>query len=241
MDRWQGKVAIVTGASSGIGEETCKQLVEKGMIVVGLARREDKLRELENQLKEKQGKFYYVKVDLCSEENILEAFAWVKKTLKSVDVLINNAGVLKLTDSLGKTNDWKLLFDTNVIGLNICCREAINIMKELKINGHVVNVNSITGHQIINNFPKIDIYGATKNTVTTLTEYLRILMSREKLPIRVTSVSPGLVLTDMAAQFDLKITNENSILKPIDIADAILYALSAPQRVNVCINCTLKM
>ncbi|KAF0733299.1 farnesol dehydrogenase-like isoform X3 [Aphis craccivora] len=142
MEKWNGKVAVVTGASSGIGEETCRQLVEKGMIVVGFARREDKLQVLEKDLKGKLGKFYYLKVDLCSEENILEAFDWVKKTLKSVDVLINNAGVWKYSDLLGNTNDWKQMFDTNVIGANICSREAIKIMEEIQIKeGHIININ----------------------------------------------------------------------------------------------------
>lgn len=231
MDKWNGKVAVVTGASSGIGEETCKQLVENGMIVVGFARREDKLQALENNLKGKKGTFYYVKVDLCSEENILEAFNWVKRTLKSVDVLVNNAGVWKATDLLGNTSDWKQMFDTNVIGLSICSREVIKIMEEIKIKeGHIININSISGHYQNPYMKDISVYSATKHCVTTISNYLKELMGMKNLPIRVTSISPGIVDTEMIEE--LKQLNIN-MLKSIDIAEVIIYALSAPQHVNI--------
>ncbi|XP_060868890.1 farnesol dehydrogenase-like [Metopolophium dirhodum] len=232
MEKWNGKVAVVTGASSGIGEETCRQLVEKGMIVVGFARREDKLQELEKDLKGKLGKFYYVKVDLCSEENIIEAFNWVKSTLKSVDVLVNNAGVLKQSDLLGNTNDWKQMFDTNVMGLNICSREAIKIMEETQIKaGHIININSVGGHYQFPFMKDIAVYTATKHTVTIITESLRELMGMKNLPVRVTSISPGGVETEMTLEFSK--LEGFKMLKSIDIAEAIMYALSAPQRVNV--------
>ncbi|XP_060841752.1 farnesol dehydrogenase-like [Rhopalosiphum padi] len=228
MDKWIGKVAVVTGVSSGIGEETCRQLVKHGMIVVGFARKEHRLQELKKELKDN---FYYVKVDLCSEKNILDAFQWVKVTLKSIDVLINNAGVLKLTDIFGDTQDWKLMFDTNVIGLNICSREAVKLMKEMEIKeGHIINVNSITGHYIMSGMKDFSVYGSTKFSVTALSEYLREFMSMENLPIRVTSISPGFVDTKMIEKFKFE---DNTVLQTIDIADAIVYALSAPKRVNV--------
>ncbi|XP_060868227.1 farnesol dehydrogenase-like [Metopolophium dirhodum] len=232
MDKWNGKVAVVTGASSGIGKETCRHLVENGMIVVGFARREDKLQEIEKDLKGKLGTFYYVKVDLCSEENILEAFNWVKRTLKSVDVLVNNAGVWKQSDLLGNTNDWKQMFDTNVIGYTICSREAIQIMEEIKIKeGHIININSVAGHFKIPYMKDISVYTATKHSVTSITENLRELMGMKGLPIRITSISPGAVETEMTEE--LSKLGVNKMLKSIDIAEAIIYALSAPQRVNV--------
>ncbi|XP_022175344.1 farnesol dehydrogenase-like [Myzus persicae] len=232
MEKWKGKVAVVTGASSGIGEETCRQLVEKGMIVVGFARREHKLQELQENLKGKPGTFYYFKVDLCSEENILEAFNWVKTTLKAVDVLVNNAGVWKQSDLLGNTNDWKHMFDTNVIGLSVCTREAIKIMEELKINeGHIININSVVGHYQFPYMKDISVYAATKQSITSITDNLRELMGMKELPIRVTSISPGGVETEMTVEFS-KLEGVN-LLKSIDIAEAIMYALSAPQRVNV--------
>ncbi|XP_025194727.1 farnesol dehydrogenase-like, partial [Melanaphis sacchari] len=200
---------------------------------VGFARRENKLQALENELRGKLGKFYYHKVDLCSEENILEAFNWIKKTLKSVDVLINNAGVWKHSDLLGNTNDWKQMFDTNVIGTNICSREAIKIMEEIQIKeGHIININSVAGHYIFPFFKDMSVYSASKHGITAITEYLRELMGMKNLPIRVTSISPGAVETEMTDSLS-QLLEGVKMLKSIDIAEAIMYALSAPQRVNV--------
>jgi len=234
MEKWTGKVAIVTGASSGIGAETCRQLVKIGMIVVGLARREFRLQELQKELDGKIGKFYYAKMDVCSEENILEVFSWVRRTIKSVDVLINNAGVLKACDVLGNTKDFKQTFDTNVIGLSICSREAIKIMEEMKIKGHIININSILGHpHTWMALKDIAIYSATKCSVTGITESLRELMGMKNLSIRVTSISPGIVDTEMVEIFGQDTLQKIGQMKPIDIVDAIIYALSAPERVNV--------
>ncbi|CAI6347523.1 unnamed protein product [Macrosiphum euphorbiae] len=186
------------------------------------------------ELKGKLGTFYYVKVDLCSEENILEAFNWVKKTFKSVDVLVNNAGVWKQSDLLGNTNDWKKMFDTNVIGLNICTREAVKIMEELKINeGHIININSVVGHYQFPYMKDLSIYSATKLCVTSITENLRELLGMKNLPIRVTSISPAAVETEMAVEFGFDKLEGVRMLKSIDIAEAIMYALSAPQSVNI--------
>jgi len=183
---------------------------------------------------ELNGKFHYVRVDLRSEEDILEAFKWIRSTLKSIDVLINNAGVLKPSDVLGSTDDWKQMFDINVLGLNICSREAVKIMKETNIeDGHIININSIAGQQLISYVKYMAVYSSTKFCVTTLTEYLRQYMSLENLPIRVTSISPGIVDTEMIEQFKFTEMAECEVLKPIDIVIAILYALGAPKRVNV--------
>lgn len=95
MDRWVGKVAIVTGASSGIGEAICKTLVVAGLNVLGLARREDRLKQLAVSLKNAKGSFHYLRCDVRNENDILKAFAYAVKNLGSVDVLINNAGIVK--------------------------------------------------------------------------------------------------------------------------------------------------
>ncbi|XP_050424292.1 farnesol dehydrogenase-like [Adelges cooleyi] len=236
MDKWVGKVAVVTGASSGIGAETCKKLVASGMIVVGLARRENLLKDLSTELNGQPGEFHYFKVDLCNEETILKAFEWIKSTFKSLDVLINNGGVLKSADLLnGSTTDWKLMFDTNLIGLNICSREAVKLMQHFEIErGHIININSIAGQmQLPGNYADYAVYSATKFGVTALTKYLRDTLSINKLPIRVTSISPGIVETEMTIDLT-RPTGGIEVLQPEDIADAILYALSAPQRANVC-------
>ncbi|XP_022178822.1 farnesol dehydrogenase-like [Myzus persicae] len=229
MDKWVGKVAVVTGASSGIGAATCRRLVDSGMIVVGFARREDRLEELRKELIGKPGEFHYYIVDLCSEQNIQEAFSWIKSTLKSVHVLVNNAGVWKSSDALGNPHDWKLMFDTNVLGPSICSKEAVNIMKELKIIGHIVNINSDIGHYPPTLMANMSVYSATKFSSVSITESLRELLALHNLPIRVTSISPGLVDTEMV---EYHIPGA-PMLKPSNIADAIVYALASPQYVNI--------
>ncbi|XP_050523999.1 dehydrogenase/reductase SDR family member 11-like [Daktulosphaira vitifoliae] len=237
MDKWIGKVAIVTGASSGIGAAACKKLVQSGMIVVGFARRENNLKSLADELKGQLGEFHYYKVDVCNEYNILEAFEWIKRTFKSVDVLINNAAVLKYSSLLeGSTEDWKLMYETNVIGSSICSREAVKLIKEFSLEkGHIININSVSGHFRI---PITTIgnggstYFATKVSLASITESLRESICQQNLPIRVTSISPGVVITEMTAGNEALDTYNK--LKAEDIADAILYALGAPQHVNVC-------
>lgn len=94
MDRWVGKFAIVTGVSSGIGEVLAKELVTLGVNVLGLARRENRLQELSNSLKNSKGAFHYLKCDLRNEQDILNAFAFAEKNFGRVDILVNNAAIL---------------------------------------------------------------------------------------------------------------------------------------------------
>nr|CAD7401959.1 unnamed protein product [Timema poppensis] len=131
MERWSGRVALVTGASAGIGAAIVRKLVKNGLIVVGLARRAELIEELSVELKGAPGKLHAFKGDASKEEDILAAFDWIKKNLGRIDVLVNNAGVLyttSLTD--GETSHWKQIFDLNVLGLSICTREAFKLMKE---------------------------------------------------------------------------------------------------------------
>lgn len=95
MERWNGKVAIVTGASAGIGEAIARSLVFHGLNVLGLARREDRLQKLSQDLKQSKGTFYYLRCDVENEEDILKAFAFVNDKFGSVDILINNAGIVR--------------------------------------------------------------------------------------------------------------------------------------------------
>jgi NADP+-dependent farnesol dehydrogenase len=134
LDRWVGKVAIVTGASGGIGAAIAQQLVEEGLQVVGLARRSERVEELAKKLHGKKGKLHAVKADISKEEDILNAFKWTSDNLGPVHVLVNNAGVAENTNltTQGDTKKWKNVFDTNVMGLCIATREAVNIMKAKK-------------------------------------------------------------------------------------------------------------
>ncbi|KAJ3660791.1 hypothetical protein Zmor_005222 [Zophobas morio] len=241
MDRWKGKVAIVTGASAGIGAAIVEQLAEAGLQVAGFARRSERVEELAKKLSGKKGKVHAVKVDVSKEEDILKGFKWVTDNLGPVSILINNAGILQntnLTD--GETEKWKKIFDTNVLGLCIATREAVKIMKANKIDGHIVHINSVVGHKVPE-FGDANVYPASKYAVTALTETLRQELNHLGLKIKITSVSPGAVATEFLeaagwASDDPKmkeIISKFPFLKAQDIADSVLYVLATPPHVQV--------
>nr|QCG74692.1 farnesol dehydrogenase-like protein [Xylotrechus quadripes] len=235
MDRWVGKVAVVTGASSGIGEAVAEQLVEKGLKVVGLARRKERLDELAKKLEGKKGKFQGIKTDLKKEEDILNAFKLIKEKIGPVHILINNAGATKGdTLSDGSTETWINTFKLNVIGLCIATREAIRDMKANNVDGHIVHMNSLLGHQVMN-FPQLNVYPATKFAITALAETLRLELNGQKSKIKITSISPWMVETEIMPDFlkSEEIRKSGKILEAEQIADSIVYALSTPPHVQI--------
>lgn len=178
MNRWANRVAVVTGSSSGIGAATCKDLVAKGLVVVGLARRENRLKELKASLPADQAaRFHYRKCDVSDEQQVIETFAWVDKTLGGADVLVNNAGIARfgnITDA-GNSADLRAVVDINILGVTWCTREAFQSLHRRKVNdGHIVIVNSIVGHRVPN-MPgmSFNIYPCTKHAITAMTEVLR--------------------------------------------------------------------
>lgn len=173
MERWRGKVAVVTGASAGIGGATVVKLVEAGMQVVGLARRLEKVEELNKTLTGKPGKLHPYKCDVTNETEIISSFKWIQDNIGPIHVLINNAGVARPTTLIdGSTEEWRKVIETNLIGLSICTREAVKQMQQNEIAGQIVHVNSVAGHYV----PPIafnNVYPATKHAVRALAETLR--------------------------------------------------------------------
>ncbi|XP_017777411.1 PREDICTED: farnesol dehydrogenase-like [Nicrophorus vespilloides] len=237
MDRWRGKVAIVTGASAGIGAAICARLVEEGCVVVGLARRVELVQQQAEKLKGKRGKLYAVKVDMSVEDDILKAFKWTTENLGPVHVLVNNAGVLTNANLIsGETSQWKTVLDTNVLGLCIATREAIQNMQANKVEGHIVHINSITGHTPIY-MQNTNVYGASKYAVTNLTEILRKELIDEKIKIKVSSISPGLVntvlLNNIGKEEVQSYVEQAPKLNSEDVADAVAYVIGTPPHVQI--------
>uniref|UniRef100_A0A6P7FQQ6 Farnesol dehydrogenase-like n=1 Tax=Diabrotica virgifera virgifera TaxID=50390 RepID=A0A6P7FQQ6_DIAVI len=236
MKRWIGKVAVVTGASSGIGAAVAKQLVEEGLLVVGLGRRKEKIESLGNRLSGKQGKLFAVKADLTKEDDIKQAFKWATENVGPISILINNAGTHIRTGLLdGDTEAWKTTINVNLLALCIATREAIQSMRKNSIDGHIIHINSFLGHNVAP-LPDLDVYPATKYGVTALTETLRVELNSFNLKTKITSISPGFVDTEIIA--DMKNNEEfkrnvPNLLNPEDIADGIIYALSTPPHVQV--------
>lgn len=189
MDRWLGKVAVVTGASSGIGAAIAIDLATAGMIVVGLARRHERVDQLKERLTNAKGTLHSFKCDVSQESDIVAAFAWVTEQFGGVDVLINNAGIVRNTKLLKANNsqDVRAVLDTNVVGVVLCTREAFASMKARGVDGHIVIINSVLGHSV----PKIsgqaaNIYPCSKYAVTAMTEVLRQELLAEGTKIKVT-------------------------------------------------------
>jgi len=240
MDRWKGKVAIVTGASAGIGAAIAEQLVEAGLKVVGIARRKERVEELAKKLQGKSGKLYAVKADVSKEDDILQAFKWVKDNLGPIHILVNNAGFSQDTTLIdGDTKKWRDVFETNVLGLCVATREAVKDMRANNVDGHIIHINSIGGHYVPN-FPGLNVYPASKHAVTALTETLRQELNSVNSKIKITSISPGAVKTEFLDASGMVLTPElqeymkkGQSLRAEDIADAALYVLATPPHVQV--------
>ncbi|KAJ8368359.1 hypothetical protein SKAU_G00083870 [Synaphobranchus kaupii] len=243
MERWKGRVALVTGASVGIGAAVARTLVQHGMKVVGCARNVEKIEKLsaECQSAGYPGTLVPYKCDLSSEEEILSMFSAIKTLHRGVDVCINNAGLGCAEPLLsGKTDGWRTMMNVNVLALSICTREAYQSMKERSVDdGHIININSMGGHRVV---PNSDghFYSATKHAVTALTEGLRQELREAKTHIRASCISPGLVETEFA----FRLYNNNpgkaaaiyehiKCLEANDIASAVTYVLGAPPHVQI--------
>ncbi|XP_053687475.1 farnesol dehydrogenase-like [Sabethes cyaneus] len=231
MNRWAGKLAVVTGASSGIGAATAKALVNAGMVVVGLARRVERVEALKKDLPSSvQESLHAAKCDVSKEEDIVEMFGWVEQTFGGVDVLINNAGIMPDGSLLEADSETiREVLETNVVGLVLCSREAFQSMKKRSVDGHIVHINSVAGHQVPN-FPRLNVYPASKHAVTAITETMRQELRTEGTKIKVTSISPGGVKTGLLPEAAL---TKMPLLDPEDIAQAILYAIGTPPNVQV--------
>ena len=230
------KVAIITGASSGIGYATALALSKAGAKVAIGARRIDRLEDLEKKIKENNGEVYSQRLDVTKKD---ECNSFVQNILKkwgSVDILVNNAGLMPLSFVKNlKIDEWDQMIDVNIKGVLYCTAAVVSHMIEQQ-SGHIVNISSVAGRIV---FPSGSVYCATKHAITAFSEGLREELSVRK-NIRVTCIEPGVVsteLTNTITDESLKGFIENSkkmeSLKAEDIANAILYAVDAPKHVNV--------
>ncbi|EZA60098.1 Dehydrogenase/reductase SDR family member [Ooceraea biroi] len=237
MDRWEGKVVLVTGASAGIGAAIARELAKNGMKVIAVARRLEKLQELAANIKgEYKADIYPMQCDVQKEEDILRVFKWANEKLGGVDVLVNNAGVV-YTDPIieSSTQHYQNIMNINVIAAAICSRELVKSIKQRNASGHIINISSIAGHYAELITEPVNLYSASKYALTGMAASLRHEVAKSNLNIKVTNISPGAVETDMLLNNypQLKEINIPMILSK-DIADTVVYVLGTPQQVQVC-------
>lgn len=192
MDRWLGKTAVVTGASSGIGAAIAIDLLNAGVNVIGLARRKERVEALKGSIAPAAtGTLHAIKCDLTNEDDIRQAFAWANENLNGVDILVNNAGIIKTMNLLDADNSEQLrqTIDTNILAVALCSREAVKSMRQRNVDGHIVHINSCAGHKIpyfVGMYPSFNIYPSTKFAVTAMTEVMRQELQSFNTKIKVT-------------------------------------------------------
>jgi len=231
------KTALITGATSGIGEACAHLFAQRGYRLVLVARRENKLNEIARHFSDK----YAVEVktliaDVRDKVAVTEVLDGLPEDWKKIDVLINNAGLSLGLDPIdkGDTSDWDTMIDTNVKGLLYVTKTVSNWMITNQ-KGHIINIGSIAGKEV---YPNGNVYCATKHAVDALNKGMRI----DLLPhgIKVTAINPGMVETEFSkVRFKGDEERAGKVydgLEPLladDIADAIWFAVSRPAHVNI--------
>ena len=230
------KVAIVTGASSGIGYATALALSRAGAKVAAGARRMDRLESLQSEIIKNGGEVFIQKLDVTIKSECDVFVDAVLKKWGTIDILVNNAGLQPLSFFKNlKIEEWDKMIDVNIRGVLYCTAAVITSMLNKK-SGHIVNISSIAGRIV---YPAGSVYCATKHAITAFSEGLRQEFS-QRSNIRVTCIEPGVVttelvntITDRALEKYVEKTKQMEALQAEDIANAIVFALQAPNHVNV--------
>ncbi|KER79933.1 oxidoreductase [Xanthomonas arboricola pv. celebensis] len=233
-----GKVALITGASSGIGSATARKLAAAGMTVGIAARRIDRLQALKSDIEQAGGQAVVLEMDVANKHSVTAGVAALIAAYGAIDVLVNNAGIMPLSgiDDF-HTDEWEQMIDVNVKGvLNVAAAVLPQMIKQH--SGHVFNTSSIAGRKVFGQ--GFAVYSASKFAVTAFTEGLRMEVGK-KHNIRVTSIQPGIVATELPAQTTSAeyqammagYAGTVRMLDPMDIADTILFAAQAPSNVNI--------
>lgn len=216
-------VAVVTGASSGLGTHFAESLIEHGAVVYGLARSTDKLDALRDDL---GSQFHPVECDVRDEDQVHEAFETVRNESGRIHVLLNNAGLGQFgpVEDL-PLEDWDVQMDTNVRGVFLCTREVVPTMRkqndETGFGGHIVNVASIAG--LLGN-PNLTAYNASKFGLRGFSEALMKEVREDG--IRVTCMYPGSIETKFFDVAGVEMTDNP--LQPEDVAATVLHILKSP-------------
>lgn len=227
------QIALVTGASAGFGKAIAKSLIEAGYIVIGAARRKQRLSELKNQLGEN---FQPLVMDVTDYGNIDQGVDWIIDKFNQIDLLVNNAGLALGVAPAHETKlaDWDQMINTNILGLTHLVHKVLPNMVA-KNSGHIINIGSTAGSYP---YPGGNVYGATKAFVRHLSLNLRADLYGTK--VRVTNIEPGLCggtgfsLVRLGDQDKAAAVYDGAEpLTPQDIADTVIWVANRPARVNI--------
>lgn len=237
METANKKLALITGATSGIGMATAKLLANNDFNIIITGRRENLLDKLEAELlKANEVEVYTMAFDIQNKAEVEKAFNQLPDNWKNIDLLVNNAGLAAGFEDIvsGNTNDWDQMIDTNVKGLLYISKAVAKVMIENK-SGHIINISSIAGKEAYKNG---NVYCATKSAVLALTQGMRLDFL--KYGIKVSSICPGAVETDFSIirfhgdeERAAQVYQDTTPLYAEDVAEAILFMATRPAHVNI--------
>ncbi|MBX2827912.1 MAG: SDR family NAD(P)-dependent oxidoreductase [Flavobacteriaceae bacterium] len=228
-------LALITGATSGIGLATAQLFAEQGIALILCGRRQDRLNELQKELSEKT-RVHVLNFDVRDREEVFEKIATLPEAFSSIDILINNAGNAHGLDPIqtGNVDDWDAMMDINVKGLLYVSKAILPGMLERE-KGHIVNIGSTAGKEV---YPKGNVYCASKHAVDAITTGMRLDLNGKG--IKVSGINPGLVQTEFSEvrfkgdkERADKVYQNYTPLYPEDIAEIIWFAVSRPAHVNI--------
>ena len=231
------KIALITGASSGIGKASAVEFAKHGVDIIAIARRLERIVDLKDELEDKYKiNVLPVKLDVRDKDAVLDYLQNLPDRWKNIEILINNAGLSKGLEKLqdGKIENWELMIDTNIKGLLHVTKAILPGMIE-RNSGTIVNIASIAGHET---YIGGNVYCATKSAVLQLSKALR--MDVLGYDIRVVSIDPGMVETEFSiVRFDGdkekadKVYENITPLSAKDVAEAVWFAVSRPKHVTI--------
>ena len=237
LGKLTGKVALVTGASSGIGSATAKALAQEGAKVVLAARRFEKMKAIADEIRENGGETLVLPVDLSNEQATVDLVKQAYDKWGQLDILVNNAGLVDVASvETADIDSWRKMFEVNALGLMIAAKKAIPSMKA-QGGGHIVNLSSTSGLFVD---AGLSGYCASKYAVEAFSDALRLEVSKSDR-IRITVIEPGPVSTDLPTHIKDSDSRQGILdwfdsiepLQPEDIASAIVYAVTQPPRVSI--------
>lgn len=231
------KVALITGASSGIGEGVAKSLAAKGVKVGLAARNVSKLKTIEEQILKNGGDAFAIEMDVTDTSSVNEGVKELKGKFGKIDILINNAGIMPASDiDTFKIDEWQKMVNVNINGvLNVTAAVLPQLIAQR--SGHIINLSSIAGRKL---FKGLGVYCGTKHFVAAFSDIMRMEVGK-KHNIRVTSIQPGAVATNLFDQISDEtykagmegLIDQLTFLTPEDIANSMIYALEAQDYVDV--------